>query len=404
MATPDIKPSQQALQPKSEVVKREEGSLPPAMDSCMPDFRHGIYLAPMVRIGTLPMRLLALAHGADLVWGPEIVDRAILESERVKNSKTGETKYMKDGRQVFSCHALERRYLIFQLGSASPKLAAEAVKLITAHNDVAGVDLNCGCPKPFSTSGGMGANLLTKPELLCDVLTAMREAAPPHVCVTAKIRLLPTQEETLALVEKIVRSRTIRALTVHCRTKDMRPREPALHDRLRDIVKHVRAVAKETGQDVPVVCNGDCFGFMDVNKVQALTGVESVMIARGAEANPSCFGPVRYCVATEVAPKWLQYAVYFDNPFGNTKYCIMQLAFNRTAGGTPEEVCSPLSKRELIAIRSNISQSKTYEELARALNMPWPLPTEQNPLTDLSTMLEGRVMLRSRYLRAMGVQ
>jgi tRNA-dihydrouridine synthase 2 len=33
------------------------------------DYRGKIVLAPMVRSGELPSRLLALQHGADLVWG-----------------------------------------------------------------------------------------------------------------------------------------------------------------------------------------------------------------------------------------------------------------------------------------------------------------------------------------------
>ena len=32
---------------------------------------------------TVPTRLFALKHGASLVWGPEIVDKAILHAERV---------------------------------------------------------------------------------------------------------------------------------------------------------------------------------------------------------------------------------------------------------------------------------------------------------------------------------
>lgn len=36
-------------------------------------------------------------------------------------------------------------------------------------NDVAAIDVNMGCPKPFSLSGGMGAALLSKPELISDV-------------------------------------------------------------------------------------------------------------------------------------------------------------------------------------------------------------------------------------------
>jgi tRNA-dihydrouridine synthase 2 len=33
------------------------------------DYRGKVVLAPMVRSGELPMRLLSLKYGADLVWG-----------------------------------------------------------------------------------------------------------------------------------------------------------------------------------------------------------------------------------------------------------------------------------------------------------------------------------------------
>lgn len=36
-------------------------------------------------------------------------------------------------------------------------------------NDVAGIDVNCGCPKKFSISGGMGAALLSNPDKLIAV-------------------------------------------------------------------------------------------------------------------------------------------------------------------------------------------------------------------------------------------
>jgi len=45
--------------------------------------------------------------------------------------------------------------------------------------------------------------------------------------VSAKIRLLPTQEDTLALVNKIV-NMGINRLTIHCCTRNMRPRNRAL--------------------------------------------------------------------------------------------------------------------------------------------------------------------------------
>ena len=76
-------------------------------------------------------------------------------------------RYAKGGRAIFETHPIERSRLIFQLGSADPKLAVEAAKVI--EQDVAGVGLNCGCPKSFSLQGGMGAALLKEPERLCSV-------------------------------------------------------------------------------------------------------------------------------------------------------------------------------------------------------------------------------------------
>lgn len=46
------------------------------------DYKNKLFLAPMVRTGTLPTRLLSLYYGAGLVWSPEIVDKAIIGAER----------------------------------------------------------------------------------------------------------------------------------------------------------------------------------------------------------------------------------------------------------------------------------------------------------------------------------
>ena len=51
------------------------------------DYRNKLILAPMVRVGSLPMRLLSLKYGADLVYSPEIIDRRLIGSERVYNGK-----------------------------------------------------------------------------------------------------------------------------------------------------------------------------------------------------------------------------------------------------------------------------------------------------------------------------
>jgi tRNA-dihydrouridine synthase 2 len=42
-------------------------------------------LAPMVRAGRTPLRMLALEYGADLVYTEEIVDQKLLNSRRIRN-------------------------------------------------------------------------------------------------------------------------------------------------------------------------------------------------------------------------------------------------------------------------------------------------------------------------------
>ena len=173
--------------------------------------------------------------------------------------------YNGKSRAIWSTHPIEKPYLIYQIGSADPELAVKAAK--TVMNDVSGIDLNCGCPKPFSTSGGMGAALLTKPDLLCSILTALRNAMPPEISVSAKIRLLPTQEDTLKLVERIINA-GVSALTVHCRTRNMRKTEKATIERLREIVEFV----EKMGKGVAVIENGDCLGYEDAKRVREVTG------------------------------------------------------------------------------------------------------------------------------------
>jgi hypothetical protein len=64
---------------------------------------------------------------------------------REVDSLTGVVRFVKAGKPIWDTHPVEKDRLIYQIGSASPELAVEAAKLV--EQDVAGVDLNCGCPK-----------------------------------------------------------------------------------------------------------------------------------------------------------------------------------------------------------------------------------------------------------------
>ncbi|KAI5115943.1 hypothetical protein M0805_004940 [Coniferiporia weirii] len=310
-------------------------------------FKNGIMLAPMVRSGALPTRLYALKHGATLVWSPEIVDKAILHSERVVDPRTGVVSYNGVSKAIFTTHPIEKPYLIYQIGSADPELAVQAAK--TVLQDVSGVDLNCGCPKSFSTHAGMGAALLTNPDLLCSILTALRTALPPEITVSAKIRLLPSQEDTFKLVERIINT-GISTLTVHCRTRNMRPRERALVDRLRGIVEFV----EKTGKGVAVIENGDCVSYEDAIRIRNITGAHSCMIATAAESNPTCFSPTPLSgLLKTFTPAYVRLGKYLDNHFGSTKFCAMSFK------GPSKD----LKKAERQQLQDKILRAKSYDDL-----------------------------------------
>ncbi|KAG5180339.1 hypothetical protein JKP88DRAFT_152987, partial [Tribonema minus] len=233
-------------------------------------------LAPMVRAGSLPLRLLALQYGADTVWGEELVDRRVSAAVRHVNHHLGTIDYVNNGKSVAfrTCDA-ERGRVVFQLGTSDAARARAAAEAVA--RDVAAVDVNMGCPKRFSIQGGMGAALLTNPDVACDIIATLRRALP--VPVTAKIRLLDTAAATVELARRLEAAGAA-ALTVHARLRSTDPKEPALWDMLRPVVDSV---------GIPVIANGDIYSRADMATVRAQTGCASVMLARPALLNCSVF-------------------------------------------------------------------------------------------------------------------
>ncbi|KAJ4923578.1 hypothetical protein JOQ06_004116 [Pogonophryne albipinna] len=125
-------------------------------------FRNITALAPMVRVGTLPMRLLALDYGADVVYCEELIDIKMAQCERVVNEVLHTVDFVApDERVMFRTCEKEKERVVFQMGTADPDRALIVAKLV--EKDVAAIDVNMGCPKEYSTKGGMGAALLSDP-------------------------------------------------------------------------------------------------------------------------------------------------------------------------------------------------------------------------------------------------
>ncbi|XP_077144258.1 tRNA-dihydrouridine(20) synthase [NAD(P)+]-like isoform X6 [Ranitomeya variabilis] len=302
-----------------------------------------IILAPMVRVGTLPMRLLALDYGADIVYCEELVDIKMLQCKRVVNDVLQTVDYIAPTeRVIFQTCEREKDRVVFQMGTSDPERALAVAKFI--ENDVAAIDINMGCPKEYSTKGGMGAALLSSPEKIEKILkTLVNGIAKP---VTCKIRILPTLEETVNLV-KIIERTGVAAIAVHGRKKEERPQHPVHCD-------FIKAVSEAVS--IPIIANGGSQElireFQDIEAFRSVTAASSVMVAQAAMWNPSIFRREGSLPQEDVMRDYIRYAVLYNNHYTNTKYCLCQMI--------RDQLESPLG-RKLHATQSTLDICEVFE-------------------------------------------
>lgn len=279
-------------------------------------YENKVILAPMVRIGTLPTRILSLRYGADLVYTEETIDFKLLKSVRRVNEALKTIDYVEttDGSLVLRICAEERPRLILQMGTACAERALKAAKMV--ENDVAGIDINMGCPKEFSVKGGMGVALFYNRENAKKILSTLVQNC--KVPITCKIRIMPDLANTIAAA-KDLESTGISAIGVHGRTRDERPRHPCRTD-------FINAIAQAL--TIPVIANGgskEISNYQELIAFREVSGASSVMIARSAQWNCSVFRKDGPLPIDDVIKEYLKLAIQYDNPVGNTKFNLQNI-------------------------------------------------------------------------------
>ena len=161
------------------------------------------------------------------------------------------------------------------LGNNPQLLALNAAK--AAKLGARGIDLNFGCPARVVNRHKGGAILLQEPELIHDIVKAVRLAVPDEVPVTAKIRLGYLDGDLAIDNARAIEDAGANGLAVHARTKLQGYKPPAYWE---DIVAIREAV------DIPVVANGDIFSVEDAHRCREITGCNRIMVGRGVLRNP----------------------------------------------------------------------------------------------------------------------
>jgi tRNA-dihydrouridine synthase C len=205
------------------------------------------------------------------------VDRCVSEFIRVSGSLLPERTFLRIMPELanggFTSSGVPVRPQL--LGSDPNYMAENASRVAGMGCD--GVDLNFGCPAKQVNRHGGGAALLQDPEVLFQIVRAVRAAVPGHQVVTAKMRLGyddDTQADECALA---LEAGGASEIVVHARTKADGYRPPAYWHRIADIKAKVK---------IPLVANGEIWNVADALRAREESGCFNLMLGRGIVTNP----------------------------------------------------------------------------------------------------------------------
>lgn len=234
-------------------------------------------LAPMAGITDLPFRLICRRLGCGMTVSEMVSAKGLL----YKNVKTTEMLRIDDS----------ERPTAIQLFGSVPEELAEAARMVEASGaDM--IDFNMGCPVPKIVNNGEGSALMKQPQLAHDILAAMVKAV--KIPVTVKFRAGWDDSNRNAVeIAKAVEAAGVSAVAVHGRTRQQ------FYEGKADwgIIAEVKQAVK-----VPVFGNGDIFTVEDGLRMLAETGVDGLMIGRGADGNPWIFRELAAVLRGEERP------------------------------------------------------------------------------------------------------
>jgi len=148
--------------------------------------------------------------------------------------------------------------------------------------DIAGIDLNLGCPGPKVCGKSCGGALLREPELVRELVLRLRDVVTGNL--TVKTRIGYASEAEFPDLLDLFCSLPIQALAIHGRTVKERYHTPV----------HTREIAAAVAAaPFPVLANGSMVCVDSALAMLSKTGAAGLMMGRGAIRNPWIFEQLR---------------------------------------------------------------------------------------------------------------
>ena len=233
---------------------------------------NNLILAPMAGVTDLPFRKICKEFGPGLVCTEMVSSKAIFHDD----SKT-KLLLNTDG---------EERPISMQIFGSDAETMGYASKYVSEIADI--VDINMGCPAPKVVKNGDGSKLLQDIEKAENVIKSV--ITNSNRPVTLKLRKGWDTEKTVAVeFARMAEKLGVDAIIIHGRTRsEMYSGKVDLN-----IIKKVKENVK-----IPVIGNGDIIDEESALKMFEYTGVDGIMIGRGAFGNPWIFYRIKHFLET----------------------------------------------------------------------------------------------------------
>ena len=160
------------------------------------------------------------------------------------------------------------------LGSEAQLMAENAV--FACELGAPAIDINFGCPAKTVNSHRGGSVLLDEPEVMYQIISAVRQAVPSDIPVSAKIRLGYTDTSRMDDIRGAIDASGADWLTIHARTKTQGYKPPAYWEKIQGF----------NSLDIPVIANGEIWNTEQAQLCIRQSGTSHLMLGRGAVTRP----------------------------------------------------------------------------------------------------------------------
>lgn len=227
-----------------------------------------------------PMRVVAKRLGAPYTLCEVLLDQFVLSVTKGKKAR----RYIQVTDEEHPCGAQ-------LMGHEPQQFTAAARRMVEAGFDV--IDLNFACPVRKVLGKCRGGYLLSDPATALEIVDRVREALPPHVPLTVKMRRgmddSPASRDRFFEIFDGAFARGVAAVAVHGRSVRQKYEGQSSWQFLTEVKRHAGTRM--------VLGSGDLFTAEDCLRRTAESGVDGVLVARGAIGNPWIFRQLRELAA-----------------------------------------------------------------------------------------------------------